>query len=40
MAANQFIDQGQRVVDIRDAFARACRDAGITDFHPHDLRHT
>ncbi len=31
---------GQRVVDIRDAFARACRDAGITDFRPHDLRHT
>lgn len=31
---------GQRMSDIRDAFAKACRDAGIKDFRIHDLRHT
>jgi integrase len=25
---------------IKNAFAGACRRAGITDFHPHDCRHT
>jgi integrase len=31
---------GKPYVDIRDAFARACKRAGIRDFHFHDLRHT
>jgi integrase len=26
--------------DIRGAFEKACADAGIEDFHIHDLRHT
>ena len=25
---------------IKKAFSGACRRAGITDFHPHDCRHT
>lgn len=31
---------GQRVQSIRRSFTSACRRAGITDFHIHDLRHT
>nr|MBS0022067.1 site-specific integrase [Gammaproteobacteria bacterium] len=31
---------GQRIKDIKKGFASACRRAGITDFRPHDLRHT
>jgi len=32
--------EGKRVGDLKRAFATACRRAGITDFHIHDLRHT
>jgi Phage integrase family len=32
--------QGGFIRDIRTAFKSALRRAGITDFHPHDLRHT
>lgn len=35
-----FHRQGQSIKDVRGAFARACRDAGLTDFRFHDLRHT
>ncbi len=31
---------GERIQDIKKGFATACRRAEITDFHPHDLRHT
>lgn len=31
---------GQPYKSVRTAFATACRNAGITDFHFHDLRHT
>lgn len=31
---------GQRVLSVRRSFTSACRRAGITDFHIHDLRHT
>ncbi len=31
---------GQRIQDVKRAFASACRRAGITDFRIHDLRHT
>ena len=31
---------GNRLKDVKKAFATACRNAGIADFHPHDLRHT
>jgi integrase len=31
---------GRRIKDIKKGFATACRRAGITDFRPHDLRHT
>jgi integrase len=32
--------EGRRYNDIRHPFERACEDAGLTDFHFHDLRHT
>jgi integrase len=32
--------QGGFIRDVRTAFKSALRRAGITDFHPHDLRHT
>ncbi len=32
--------EGRRYADIRHAFDRACKAAGMTDFHFHDLRHT
>lgn len=31
---------GDRIKDIKRAFASACRRAGIVDFTPHDCRHT
>ena len=35
-----FTRHGQRIKSIREVFARVCRDAGITNFVFHDLRHT
>jgi integrase len=35
-----FTRYGQRIKSIREVFARVCRDAGITNFVFHDLRHT
>ena len=32
--------KGRRYNDIRHPFERACKAAGLTDFHFHDLRHT
>ena len=31
---------GKRIHAVKRSFATACRRAGITDFHIHDLRHT
>ena len=31
---------GDKVKNVKKAFATACRRVGITDFHIHDLRHT
>ena len=31
---------GRRYLNVRHAFERACRAAGVADFHFHDLRHT
>ena len=31
---------GERLLDIKHSFARACRDAGLPDVTPHTLRHT
>jgi integrase len=35
-----FHRNGQPIRSIRGAFDTACREAGLTDFHFHDLRHT
>jgi integrase len=35
-----FHHNGQPIESIRGAFASACRDAGLTNFHLHDFRHT
>ena len=32
--------QGHRYKDVRHLFDQACEEAGLTDFHFHDLRHT
>lgn len=31
---------GERLLDVKKSFARACRDAGLKDVTPHTLRHT
>lgn len=31
---------GQRIQNVRRSFATACKNAGIEDFHIHDMRHT
>ena len=33
-------DSGRSMKDVDSSFARACRDAGLTDVTPHTLRHT
>ncbi len=35
-----FHRNGEPIKSIRGAFDRACQEAGLTDFHFHDLRHT
>lgn len=35
-----FHRMGQPIKDVRGAFAKACRDAGLVDFRFHALRHT
>lgn len=31
---------GERIQSVKRSFATACHSAGISDFHPHDMRHT
>jgi integrase len=35
-----FTRNGQRIKPIREIWTRVCRDAALTDFVFHDLRHT